>query len=123
MLQLSTESSSLIALKLEGIPNGTVNNTIELRFTNQYTQEVTLYFPLTFPTTTTGRATSMTINELTEYSVGTYIIDFLLYDPIKSTEILATQLAYISGTDVIGEGDYKTYTTGDGQPDVVYPNT
>ena len=61
----------------------------------------------------------MTIGALTDYPVGTYIIEFSLRTP---KTVLATQLAYISGTDVIGQDDFKAYTTGDGTADIVYPN-
>ena len=117
MIQLSYQVVTLIGVKLDGFPEGTANDEIVLNFTNQYTQEVFVYAPVPITTVTTGRATKMFIYP--EYPVGTYIIDFLN----TKDDILATQLAYISGTDVIGEDDFKAYTVGDSDADVVYPNT
>ena len=117
MIQLSKLVQTLIGVKLEGFPEGNASNDVVLNFTNQYTQEVLVFAPELLPTVTTGRGTKMYI--YLDYPVGTYIIDFVSTTGV----ILATQLAYISGTDVIGEDDFKAYTVGDSDADVVYPNT
>ena len=118
MIQLSTETKTDIALQLEGYVEGAIAPAINLIFTNQYTQEVTTYrtvYPIV-----TGRASQMEIDELTTYAVGMYVI---VFEEASNNKILATQLAYISGTDVIGESDFDAYEVGDARPDIVYPNT
>ena len=115
MIQLSQNVVTLIGIKLD-LPEGTASNQVSLSFTNQYTQEVFTYEPDPIITLTTTRATQIFIYP--PYPVGTYIIDFLSATDV----ILATQLAYISGQDVIGEDDFKAYTTGDSVADLVYPN-
>lgn len=117
MIQLSTRTKTDIALQLEGYVEGAIAPAINLIFTNQYTKEVTTY--RTVNPIVTGRASQMEIDELTTYAVGIYVI---VFEEASNNKILATQLAYISGTDVIGENDFKAYTTGDGNPDLVYPN-
>jgi len=119
MIQLSTQSPKAIAIKFDStFAEGTATNPIYLDFLNQYTQkEYRLATGIT--TYTTGRGTWMVIPALTTFPVGTYIIEFM---QVGTEKLLATQLAYISGADVIGEDDFKAYTTGDSTADLVYPN-
>jgi len=119
MIQLSQTVVTLIAIKLENFPEGYVAGELVLNFTNQYTQKVYVYTPFApLATSTNGRATQMYLQIPVTIPIGTYIVDFLSTADV----LLATQLAYISGTDVIGEDDFKAYTTGDGEADLVYPN-
>ena len=119
MIQLSTQSPKAIAVKFNSsFAEGASTNSLYLKLTNQYTQKEYM-IAVGITTYTTGRGTWMVINS-SLVPVGTYIIKFI---QVGSEKLLATQLAYISGTDVIGEDDFKTYTNGDSDADVVYPNT
>ena len=119
MIQLSNQSPKIAAIKFDSaFAVGTSTNSIYLKLTNQYTQKEYM-IAVGITTYTTGRGTWMIVNS-SLVPVGTYIIKFI---QVGSEKLLATQLAYISGADVIGESAFKSYTTGDSNADVVYPNT
>ena len=70
--------------------------------------------------TGTGRATTITFRipsgDLDDFPEGTYILTIA-----DSETTYATRLCYIRGTtEVMGENDYNTYTTGDNTADSVY---
>ena len=120
MIQLSTQSPKAIAVKFNSsFPEGLATNAIYLDLINQYTKKE-YRLATGFNTYTSGRGTWMVAPAVTTFPVGTYIIEIM---QVGTEKLLATQLAYISGTDVIGEDDFKTYTNGDSDADIVYPNT
>ena len=89
-----------------------------LTFVNQLSLEESVLTPLS--ATGTGRATTITCRiqsgDLEDFPEGTYILTIS-----ESGTTYATRLCYISGTtEVMGENDYNTYTTGDNTADSVY---
>ncbi len=113
MVQINTETSNNIVLKLDGYSSGAVT----LTFTNQLTEQT--YNDVITPTISNDRYVQFVYpvqtgsNKLIE---GLYLVTFA-----QGASIRATRLAYASkGATPLSESSYTAYTTGDSDNDYVY---
>ena len=113
MVQINTETSNNIVLKLEGYSSGAV----DITFTNQLTEK-TYQISLT-PTISNDRYVQFVYPIQTGSNLlieGMYLVTF-----VQGANTRATRLAYASkGATPLSESTYTAYTTGDSDNDYVY---
>tara|TARA_R100000995_G_scaffold26200_1_gene11437 strand:- start:269 stop:616 length:348 start_codon:yes stop_codon:yes gene_type:complete len=113
MVQINTQSSNNIVLKLDGYTSGAV----DITFTNQLTEK-TYQISLT-PTISNARYAQFVYPAQTGADIlieGLYLVTF-----VKGALTLATRLCYASkGATPLSESSYTEYTTGDSDNDYVY---
>ena len=112
MVQINTETSNNIVLKLDGYSSGAVT----LTFTNQLTEKT--YNDVITPTISNDRYCQFSYYEPVEDRLieGLYLVTFA-----QGASIRATRLCYASkGATPLSESSYTAYTTGDSDNDYVY---
>ena len=115
MVQINTETSNNIVLKLDGYSSG--SGAVLLTFTNQLTEQT--YNDIITPTIINDRYVEFVYpiqtgsNKLIE---GMYLVTFA-----QGSSVKATRLCYASkGSTPLSESSYTEYTTGDSDNDYVY---